>query len=176
MLVYSCIWKKDCIYKYIYHSSLFVSLPFDIISVHLAWALTFLFDRLWEDPFYFSIKEHTLMKNDNRSHTHTAGRYDCLSHTVLNKEWDVVWWWWGEGGYTGATGTLLFVNRWASNTRGLIQGLLEPGGVPVCGVLYNRGEPCTEKVNKAFNQSADVWKQGTVEKKQDVNGGSLQFA
>lgn len=55
MLVDTCIWKKkiDCIYKYIYHSSLFVSLTFGVCGC-----------------FHFK------MTTPGR---HTARRYDCLS-------------------------------------------------------------------------------------------------
>lgn len=47
----------DCIYKYIYHSSLLVSLAFDMIILHLARVLTISFDRLFLDPFHFCSKE-----------------------------------------------------------------------------------------------------------------------
>lgn len=132
--------NRDCIYKYINHSSLFLSLAFDISEV-CVWPEFLLSD--WLNilcPFHFSIKVfflyfETTQKNEKNTAI-TARRYECLSHTVLN--WMVC-----SGGCIGATGTLLFVSRWGSNSKGLSQGLL------VCvRAQYNRGEQCTAKVNK----------------------------
>lgn len=75
----------DCIYKYIYHSPLFASLAFDMG----AWL------HLFNMLFLIFLSKYTKKKKKSLNgkwitEAHTARRYDCLSHTVLNKGWDVV--------------------------------------------------------------------------------------
>lgn len=127
----------DCIYKYIYHSSLFSSFAFDIIFYlsiyHLAGQIYLLkYTEKLE-------KQHMLLDCMIPCH--------ILSQIKESEEVQGCYWiYWN----------CPVCEQMRLQQKGADSGIIRAQRVCVAGPLYKRGGPCTEKVNNAFNRSADV--------------------